>query len=203
MPPKPKFTRDEVVEVALKLVSEKGMDALTARELGERLGSSARPIFTAFRNMEELMGEVRNAAMRKYDAFVGSAVDYTPAFKRFGTQMVLFAIEEPKLFQLLFMRENDGAGDFASVAERLGPTRGLCIDAITADYGLNPEEANAFFEHMWVFTYGLSVLCATGMCRFGEVEINVILGREFMGMMSLMKHGSWNAPTPRPVLQNG
>ena len=64
MPPKPKFTREEVVEVALKLVSEKGMESLTARELGERLGSSARPIFTAFRNMEELTDAVRAAAMR-------------------------------------------------------------------------------------------------------------------------------------------
>lgn len=41
MPPKPKFTREEVVEAALRLISEKGTDALTARELGERLGSSA------------------------------------------------------------------------------------------------------------------------------------------------------------------
>lgn len=64
MPPKPKFTKEEVVEAALRLISEKGTDALTARELGERLGSSARPIFTTFRNMEELMGEVRKAAMQ-------------------------------------------------------------------------------------------------------------------------------------------
>lgn len=202
MPPKPKFTRDEVVEVALQLVSEKGLDALTARELGLRLGSSARPIFTAFRNMDELIGEVRSAAMRKYDLFVGGAVNYTPAFKRFGIRMVLFGMKEPKLFQLLFMRENREAGDVSSVAKLLGSTRGLCMEAISHDYGLDPKEANAFFEHMWVFTYGLAVLCATGMCRLEENEINVILGREFMGMMALMKNGRWNAQTPRPVLQN-
>ena len=34
MPPKPKFTKEEVVEVALELVGEKGLAALTARELG-------------------------------------------------------------------------------------------------------------------------------------------------------------------------
>ena len=202
MPPKPKFTREEVVEAALRLISEKGTDALTARELGERLGSSARPIFTTFRNMEELMGEVRKAAMQKYEAFVGDAVHYTPVFKRFGTQMIRFATEEPKLFQLLFMRENDASATFSSLAAFLGPTRGLCIDAIVQDYGLTPDEADAFFEHMWVFTYGLSVLCATGMCRFGEEEVCAILGREFLGMMTLMKHGNWNAPTPSPVPQN-
>ncbi|HBF15847.1 MAG TPA: TetR/AcrR family transcriptional regulator [Clostridiales bacterium] len=202
MPPKPKFTREEVVEVALTLVSERGMAALTARELGERLGSSARPIFTAFRNMEELTDAVREAAMRRYDAYVGEAEHDTPIFKAYGVRMVLFATEKPKLFQLLFMsglRDEEG---LSAVAEHLGPTRDLCIAAIVRDYSLTPTEAKQFFEHMWVYTYGLSTLCATGMCHFDEETINVMLGREFMGMLSLMKHGNWDMPTPRVNLKS-
>ena len=34
MPPKPKFTREEIVAAALELVSAKGMEALTSRDLG-------------------------------------------------------------------------------------------------------------------------------------------------------------------------
>ena len=33
MPPKPKFTREEVVSAALEIVSKNGLEALTAREL--------------------------------------------------------------------------------------------------------------------------------------------------------------------------
>ena len=197
MPPKPKFTKEEVVEVALELVGEKGLAALTARELGERLGSSARPIFTVFRNMEELTDEVRKAAMRKYEAYVGAAEHYKPIFKAFGVRMILFATGKPKLFQLLFMSGNRDGEGLSAVAEHLGPTRDLCIEAIVHDYGLSPNEAKRFFEHMWVYTYGLSVLCATGMCHFDEETIGVMLGREFMGMLSLMKHGNWDLPTPR------
>lgn len=61
MPPKPRFTREEIVAAALDIVSRQGIEALTARELGEVLGSSARPIFTVFRSMEELQQEVRSA----------------------------------------------------------------------------------------------------------------------------------------------
>lgn len=197
MPPKPKFTREEVVEVALTLVGERGMTALTARELGERLGSSARPIFTVFRNMEELTEAVRKAAMRKYDTYVGEAEHYKPIFKAFGVRMVLFATEEPKLFQLLFMSGNRDEEGLSAVAEHLGSTRDLCISAIVRDYSLTQSEAKQFFEHMWVYTYGLSVLCATGMCHFDEEIIGVMLGREFMGMLALMKHGNWDLPTPR------
>lgn len=35
MPPKPKCTKEQIVKAALKLVSERGEKALTARELGK------------------------------------------------------------------------------------------------------------------------------------------------------------------------
>ena len=57
MPPSPKFTRDEIVAAALQVVSERGKEALSAREVAAVLGSSARPIFTVFSNMEELQQE--------------------------------------------------------------------------------------------------------------------------------------------------
>lgn len=63
MPPKPKFTKEEIVETALKVVSQKGVEGLTAHELGEALGSSARPVFTVFNNMEELLEEVAGSFM--------------------------------------------------------------------------------------------------------------------------------------------
>ena len=34
MPPKAKYTRKEIIQIALELVSEKGIDALNARNLG-------------------------------------------------------------------------------------------------------------------------------------------------------------------------
>lgn len=43
MPPKPKCTKEQIVKAALKLVSERGEKALTARELGKKLGSSSCP----------------------------------------------------------------------------------------------------------------------------------------------------------------
>lgn len=46
MPPKPKFTKDEIALAALDIVKKDGVSALTARELGKRLGSSSCPVFT-------------------------------------------------------------------------------------------------------------------------------------------------------------
>ena len=91
MPPKPKHTREQIIAAALELVSEKGMETLTARELGARLGTSARPIFTAFKNMEEVQQEVIAAAAKRFQSYAQRAVHFTPAFKQLGMQVLLFA----------------------------------------------------------------------------------------------------------------
>lgn len=200
MPPKPKFTKEEIVTAALELVSEKGMQALTSRDLGARLGSSARPIFTVFRNMEEVQQEVRRAAMERFNSFAEKALYYTPTFKQFGMQMVLFATKEPKLFQLLFMTENETPKTFEEIFNTLGETAQICIDVIVKDYGLTSQDAKQLFQHVWIHTFGIGALCATRVCHFTEEEINEILGQNFLAMLMLVKSGTLNQPTVKPIL---
>ena len=54
MPPKNKFTRDEIIQAALGIVREAGLAGLTARSLAERLQSSPKVIFGQFENMEDI-----------------------------------------------------------------------------------------------------------------------------------------------------
>ena len=194
MPPKPKFTREEIVNAALSIVSERGVDALTARELGEWLGSSARPIFTVFKNMEEVQAEVRAAAMRRFEAFAPADEDGDmPLFKQVGMRMVRFGLQEPKLYQLLFMQENRRAESFDDVFGALGTTADLCIDVLCRDYALNRAEARALFEAVWIYTFGVGALCATGVCRFSEERLSWMLTTEFQAMMMLVKSGALKA----------
>lgn len=201
MPPKPKFTKEEIVAAALELVSEKGIEALTARELGARLGSSARPIFTVFNSMEEVQVEVRAAALKRFESYAEKAMHYTPVFKQVGMQMILFATEEPKLYQLVYMSENAGATDFEGIVDRLGDVAQLCVDVIQRDYSLSKKDAKALFEHVWIYTFGIGAMCATGMCRFSQEEIIQMLGQDFMAMLFYAKSGRMNMPTPIPKME--
>ena len=187
MPPKPKFTREEMVETALELVARRGPDALTARELGAALGSSARLIFTVFRGMEELQAEVRAAAMRRFEHFAARPIPDMPLFKRVGMQMVRFAVQEPKLYQLLFMQENADAAGFDGVFGVLGGTADACIAALCSDYGLTPEDARRLFETVWIYTFGVGALCATQACRFSEEQLSRMLTTEFQAMLHLVR----------------
>ena len=53
MPPKAKFTKEEVIRAGLEIVRRDGFEALTARALGSKLNSSPRPIFSLFDSTEE------------------------------------------------------------------------------------------------------------------------------------------------------
>ena len=52
MPPKAKYTREEIIDKAFEMTRKNGIDSVVARELGKELGTSSSPIFTAFKNME-------------------------------------------------------------------------------------------------------------------------------------------------------
>lgn len=187
MPPKPKFTKEEITAAALELVSEKGVEALTARELGQALGSSARPIFTVFKNMEELQEAVRAAAMHRFESYAERTLPGMPLFKQVGMQMVLFGAQEPKLYQLLFMQENRSAVSFDDVFGELGETAELCMDALRRDYGLSTESARMLFENVWIYTFGVGALCATRVCRFSAEQLGEMLSTEFRAMMQLVR----------------
>ena len=103
MPPRAKYTREEITEIALGIVAESGAESLNARSLAEAMGTSTRPIFTAFRNMEELESAVRESAMKVFGQYAEKETPDMPAFKQVGIQMITFAKEKPKLFRLLFM----------------------------------------------------------------------------------------------------
>lgn len=187
MPPKPKFKKEEIIAAAMEIVSKKGIDALTAQELRNALKCSASPIFTVFNTMKEIQDEVRISAMQRFEEFVGTDLPDMPIFKQIGMKMIMFGVQEPKLYQLLFMQENHNADTFDDVFGELGDTAILCIDAIKKDYGLTGEQAKILFENVWIYTFGIGALCATKVCNFSEAELGQMLTTEFQAMMMLIK----------------
>lgn len=192
MPPKPKFTREEIIEAALKIAADSGLKALTSRALGAELGSSARPIFTVFSGMDEVLAAVREAALARFGEYAKKAEGFSPIFKQVGIQMIMFAAEQPKLYRLLFMSEKPEAVTFDDVFRNLGSVATLCIDVIQRDYGLDPDQAMLLFKHNWIFTYGVGSLIASGMCTFTQDEVQTMLSHEFFAMLTLIKSGKIN-----------
>lgn len=198
MPPKAKYTREEIIKTAFQMTRESGIESVVARELGKRLGTSSSPIFTAFKNMEELQTEVSRMAMREFESYVSDALNYTPAFKFVGMKMIEFARQEPNLFKLVYMKEHEEARDYTGVIAELGDTVEVCIEVIRRDYDLSREEAEIVFRQVWLHTFGICVLVAGKICRLTAEEISEMLSLEFSGILMLVKSGKFKT---QPVVR--
>ena len=189
MPPKPKCTREEIAAAALSIIKERGLGALTARELGKRLGTTATPVFTVFENMEEVKMAARELALQEFQEYLSDFREYSPAFKRIGMLMVSYGMYEPELFKLLFMQEHGEKHDFRNTLNDLGGVAEVCIALIQRDYAMNPEEATLVMEQMWTQAFGLGAMCAMGVCDFTEEEISRRLGIVFISLAMAIKSG--------------
>lgn len=183
MPPKAKFTKEEIIEAALEIVRNEGFFALTARALGARLGSSARPIFTVFQSMEEVQQAVIDAAKALYKEYIQKGLSDTPAFKNVGMQYILFSVNEPKLFQLLFMKEHTDVPELSAVLPIIDENYDAILLSVKEGYGVTRETAEKLYRHLWIYTHGIAALCATKTCRFTGEEISTMLTEVFVGLL--------------------
>lgn len=187
MPPKAKFTSEEIVTAALSIIREKGIDALTARELGARLGSSARPVFTVFKSMQEVLEETIKAARAIYRGYVERGLLEVPAFKGVGTEYIRFAREEPKLFQLLFMTERENAPGLSSVLPKIEDSYEEILSSVQDSYQIDEKNAVKLYQHLWIYTHGIATLCATRVCSFSAEEISGMLTEVCASILKEMK----------------
>lgn len=183
MPPRAKFSKEEIINAALSIVEERGEEGLTARSLGEKLGSSARPIFSVFKSMEEVQNGVVTSAKKLYKQYVDEGLSQALAFKGVGEAYIKFAGEHPKLFRLLFMSEQKSNPTPDSVLPVIDESYEAILKSITDGYGLNREKANALYVHLWTYSHGIAVLKATKVCTFSNEEISSMLTEVFKGLL--------------------
>lgn len=192
MPPKAKFAKAEIIEAALNIVRTDGYESLTSRALGISLGSSARPIFTVFKNMEEVQQAMIEAAKALYKEYINKGLTAEHPFKGVGTQYILFSVNEPKLFQLLFMAEQKQIPDLSGVLPLIDESYEEILLSIRKDYEISELSAKRLYHHLWIYTHGIASLCATKMCRFTGKEISSMITEVCMSILKRVKEEESN-----------
>lgn len=192
MPPKAKFTADEIVDACIEIVESDGIDALTARNLGAKLGSSARPIFTVFDDMAAVGVATMERANRIYTEYVEAGLAEALPFKGVGENYIGFARERPQLFRLLFMKEREHVPDVSGVLRGLETGYDKIVQSIVASYGVSCAVATALYLHMWIYTHGIAVLIATNVCEFTDERISQMLTEVFTALLIKAQKGEFD-----------
>lgn len=179
MPPKAKFTREEIVSAALEVARSKGIEAVTAREVGNYLGTSSSPVFVAFKNMDELLNEVYNSAVKEYSDYIADSVNYTPAFKQFGFRLIEFASTQPNLFKMIY-KYRQGEKSYSKMIMSI-PAADFCVQTVMEQAQVDYENAKLIFEEVLLAGLGICYMIADNKCTFTEQDLNKYLGIAYRG----------------------
>ena len=157
MAPKIKVNREAIVEVALEIVRQDGVQALNARMVAAKLGCSTQPVFSNFASMEELKQAVIGRADALCNRYRQQEVDRGeyPEYKAHGMAYIRFAMEERELFKLLYMRDRTGE----MIPEVLDPSM---EELVQNRLGVDAQGARLFHLEMWAYVHGIATMVATG-----------------------------------------
>lgn len=178
MPPKVKYTKEQIANSAFELVRKEGMGALTARSLASYVGTSTAPIFTAFKNIDEIKCCVKNMAVERYKNFFEKGIGEALPFKGTGMSYIRFAVEEPWLFKLLFMDY-----DVKDTVQGYHPGESeyseKVLDTVRQNYGMDTENGKWLYNHLSVYTHGLAVMFANGNSMFSIEDADRMLSEAY------------------------
>lgn len=180
MAPKNKFTREEMVAAALRVVRRKGEDALTAKALAEELGTSTQPVFTCFGTMDALRAEVFAAAEKQFVEYIQRGLEEEIPFLGFGMYYISFAREEPILYRMLLLAPNAGTME---LVDRVGA---IVYPRLMEIYRITEPEARRYFRDMWLVAHSVAALAVTGVA-LDEEELRRTLTGFSVGILRSIK----------------
>lgn len=174
LPPKFKFTKEQILSASLELVRKEGRDAVTARKVAEALHASSKVIFGLFDSMEALQNDLVLAAQRHFDAFADQMIRegrYLP-YKAIGMAYIRYAAEERELFRLLYMRDRSAERAALQDDEK-------AVRVLMENYRISENQARNMQLHMWFYVHGIASLIATGYLPLDEEKTSQLLTEHF------------------------
>lgn len=163
--PLKKFSQEDIVKAAFKVVRAQGLEKCTARSIAAELGASTMPIYTALNNMKDLRAEIVIRAsnlLLSYQTQKRTGI----TFLDMGVGYVLFSQKEKFLFRMMMgdihevppgkeeMCHKYNGYVFEQLEERLAE------DALFE--GLSKQQIHDVLHKAWIFSHGLAVLINNG-----------------------------------------
>lgn len=170
MPAKKQVPKEMILTAALKLLKEKGFEAVNIKQLANELGCSTQPIYLSFSGMEELRNELIPLAVSEFEKFMKNG-EKGGAVRLYDISYILFAKQEPRLFCFLFMRTNS----FSEIKQALLPIIEKSIKELSELYHIGHEEADVLHDQLWMHAHGIASMIATQFCDWNMEKVKKML----------------------------
>jgi AcrR family transcriptional regulator len=156
--------RAALIEAGLELIAQKGVRALTLREIGAHVGVSRMAAYRHFADKAKLLAAIRQAGFEKFAIALETGRDAagpesTARICGMGVAYVLFARENPAYFEVMFGSPQEETGAPPCEAEkRAFQILESAIAEGQSKGDLRPGNARLMACAAWSLVHGLSAL---------------------------------------------
>ncbi len=180
MPPKPKITKEMIVDAAFEVARKTGAENINARTVAKKLKCSTQPVMYHFATIEEL----KQAAYAKADLYHSEYLMNIESpcegvMLGIGLNYIRFAIEEPHLFRFLFQSNFFTGTTLLEMidAEELAPV----LLAMQGAVGGSIDQVKEIFITIFLFAHGYASIIANNSLEYDEELIKSHLERAYRG----------------------
>lgn len=170
MPAKKQITKEMILQSALNLLKQNGMESVNIKALAKELNCSTQPVYLSFKSMDELRSELVPLAVKEFENTIKEQ-NKDGQIRLYDMEYIHFAKKEPKLFCFLFMRPNA----FSEMKQMLLPVIENSISELMNTYKISHEEADFLHDHLWMHTHGIASMIATDFCDWNLEKVERML----------------------------
>ncbi len=182
MPPKQKVRKIDIVEAVFMLAKKDGFERVNARSLATELGCSTQPIFSVFRNMNELKDVLYLYASDYFDEYLRKQVDKENVLFSLGRAYIQFAKKERHLFQMLFLRNEVTQNSFLEICEEFLEKSGTK----NADVPEGQTDEQKIYLRAWIYFHGIAAMVSVNDIELYDEEIENLIGEAILSFTMLI-----------------
>lgn len=186
-------TREAILEAAMQIVTQSGVEALSMREIAGRIDYSPSGLYEYFSSKEEIINELVNEGFTRLTTRMEQVIQGETALLRLqesGKVYMNFAIQEPQLYLMMFNHRSLSPFPLTEVEQNTAYSLlmrifhdGLLSGEFRSARGAGVHEL-AYTS--WSLMHGLSMLRLTLMSQVTE-DIDSIHERAFQAFVEQLK----------------
>lgn len=157
MPPKKKITEEILIEAAMRIVREQGINSVTARTAAKAADCSIQPVFACFGTMENFKERIFEAALNDFAGQLEALTDSADYFGKVCNAVLQLAAEEPEVYRMLFC-EQVCLGRTAEALRDSFLKHRKYLDKMVTMYGLSEKSCVEIINKGLVYLCGISVI---------------------------------------------
>ncbi len=179
MPPRAKITREMVIDAALAVARDAGVENINARTVAQGLGCSTQPVMYHFARIEDLKRAVYEKLDRFHTEYLMTIPPQGDVMLTIGLNYIRFAVEEPNLFRFLFQSGFAVENNLLEMvdSDELIPV----LSAMQEAMNLNMEQTKDVFITLALFVHGYASILVNNALEYDEELIKVHLERVYHG----------------------